>query len=396
VSLLDSFHRRRSDRHALRLDAAEVDALVDAWDRAAQGVGFVRTVSTVTGPTVIVPRIAHIVLGPPAVLTVRLEPGQTVADLRALSRRLAPHLAARVLRVEALGVGDYARVTLLAADPLADVLHLGSRWPADDRVWLARDEDGTDITADPVDLPHMIAQGQTRSGKSAWCYALLAQLAAMPDVTVAGVDASGLLLRPFAGSHHAAAQVCGLAELPRVETVLAELVAEMDRRIAAIAPGWDRVITHLGEPLVVVVLEEWPGVLRALDASAEAKIGKRVRGLVARLLAESPKAGMRVVMVAQRAEATLIGGAERAQLAARLSFRSDSPDSVKLLHPHAAADLAEHHADAADGVALLTMPGRPLSRVRAPWIGGYGEYAAAVVAACGPVAVAGRHGSTAA
>jgi hypothetical protein len=42
---------------------------------------------------------------------------------------------------------------------------------------------------------------------------------------------------------------------------------------------------------VIVVLEEWPAVLRTLDADADVKTrGKRVRALVGRLLAESDKA----------------------------------------------------------------------------------------------------------
>jgi hypothetical protein len=128
--------------------------------------------------------------------------------------------------------------------------------------------------------------------------------------------------------------------------------------------------------LTFVVLEEWPAVLRTLDADPNDKTrGKRVRALVGRLLAESHKAGFRVLMIAQRAEASIVGGAERDQCDGRLTFRVGSNESVKLLHPDALADLVTGHETAPDGVALLTWPGVPgLVRARAPWIGGYEQY----------------------
>ncbi|MCX6463785.1 MAG: FtsK/SpoIIIE domain-containing protein [Pseudonocardiales bacterium] len=374
MTLLDTLRGRhaRDARRAHRLDEAEVDALVAGWERAVLGAGFVRTVATVTGPTVIAPRIVHVVLGPPAVLTVRLEPGQTVPDLRALSRRLAPHLGAYGLRVDPIGHGDHARVTLLVADPLAAVVPL-SPGPG---VLLGRGEDGACLRVEPADLPHLIAQGATRSGKTRWLYGLLGQVAHRADVEVAGIDPSGLTLRPFTGTRHGARQVCGLADLHRVETVLADLVAAMDARLAAMPVHLDVVPLDAATPLLLVVLEEYPGLLRALDA-ADTKAGKRVRGLVARLLAEGHKAGVRVVLVAQRAEATIVGGAERAQCEGRLSFRTDTVESLRLLHPDA-DDLAAEHAAAPPGVALVSWPGRPLARLRAPHVPSYAEYAAAV------------------
>lgn len=376
MTLLDTLRRRdagrRADRRAEHLDAAQVDALALAWERAVLGAGFVRTVQTVTGPTVIPPRLTHVVLGPPAVLTVALEPGQTVPDLRALARRLAPHLGARMLRVDPLGVGDHARLTLLATDPLATPLPL-TPGPG---VLLGRVEDGTTLRVEPAELPHVIAQGATRSGKTRWLYGVLAQLAARPDVEVAGVDPSGLTLRPFIGTRHAGRQVCGLGDLHRVEAVLTDLVTEMDRRLSAMPAHLDVLPLGPTAPLLAVVLEEYPGLLRALD-TADLKQGKRVRALVARLLAESHKVGLRVLIVAQRAEANIVGAAERAQCEGRLSFRTDTAEALRLLHPDA-DDLAADHATAPPGVALVSWPARGTLRLRAPHLASYAEYSAAI------------------
>lgn len=361
------FRRRSAD---LIADEHEVDTIHTAWVRACEGAGFVRTVDTVSGPTVIPPRLVHIVLGPPTVLTIELQPGQVIADLRALSSRLAPHLGAVALRIEPAG-HVHARVTLLPSDPLADTYALDDRTTGP--VVLGADEDGHLVEVDePNRLTHMVVAGSTGSGKSGWLYAFLPQVCRRPDIRVAGVDASGLLFRPLPADEW---RVSGLADPFAVEKAVTSLVVEMNRRITEEIPAdQDTVTTSRGLPLVLVVFEEWPGTLRALDV-ADSKVAKRVRLGVARLLAESRKAGMRVVLVAQRAEAAIIGAAERSQCPTRLTFGASSVEDIRLLHPECPLDAAESHVSGPAGVALLSMPGKPLRRVRGPWNGnGYGEY----------------------
>ena len=346
-----------------RADAEEVQRLTHAWDRACQGAGLVREVSTVTGPTVLVPEITFVHLGPPDRLTVRLQPGMVPADVQAVASRLAPHMGAYRLRVEPRGIGQWVIVTLLYSDPLAET----QPFPlvSGDTVLLGTDESGQEVTQTPTDLGHIAVQGATGSGKSAFLYALLSQLSQRPEVEITGVDPSGILLRPFSGA------MLGLGDPGAVADYLARLVAGMDKRIAAIPRDQD--CLPESEGLRFLVFEEYPGLLRYLDA-ADTKIGKRVRGYVARLLAEGRKAGIRVVLVAQRAEASVIGSTERGQTSTRITFRVDNHDAVKLLHPDADQDTAAAHASALPGIALLSSPGRPLTRIRAPWIGGYGEY----------------------
>lgn len=363
----------RTARALLRsADERQVEHLTDSWRAAAEGAGLVRRVDTVSGPTIIAPRVEYVILGPPTSLRVRLEPGQTAADVRAAMPRLAPVLGVPLLRVEPIGVGREVWVTLLDRDPLDEPLGM---IPGADLL-LGRMESGSLLRAEPADLGHLAVQGQTGSGKSTWLYGFLGQLAPRPDVLVAGIDPSGLTLRPFTGTRHADRQALGLADLDRIEAVAAALVDDMDARLAAMPLDVDTLPLGPGTPLVVVVLEEWPATLRALDA-ADTKRGKRVRALVARLLAESRKVGYRVVLAAQRAEASILGAAERAQCSVRLSFRSDNRQAVELLHPDVDPALADEHTRAVPGVALLSVPGWPVRRLRAPHVT-YREYAAAV------------------
>lgn len=371
--------RRSAQRLLDEHDQRAASALVDAWTAAVEGADLVRKVDTVSGTTVIPPRVLSVEFGPPVRLLVRLEPGQTSDDVRILAPRLAPHLGVPLLRVEPVGVGRDILVTLLDRDPLDDPLPL----VPGPGVLLGRTETGGLLRADPAELPHAVVQGVTRSGKSVWTYGLLAQLAPRPDVLITGSDPTGLLWRPFAGSRHAPRQASGLAALAAHEKILAAVVDDMDARIRDL-PG-DRDTTEISAdvPLILVVLEEYPGLLRVLDAAAtrDDKPGVRVRALVSRLLAEGAKAGIRVLILAQRAEASVIGAFERAMCSLRVSFRVDNRASVELLHPGTDPATADAHTTALPGIALLSRPGAPITRIRGPYLGGYAAYAAAVAGA---------------
>ena len=355
--------------------AEEVERLTSAWERACLGAGLIRRIETVSGPTLIPPRVTFVNLGPPDRLTVRLEPGMVADDLRSLAPRLAPHLGAYGLRIEPRGRGEWCIVTLLYEDPLDGVLSL-PEGPLSGPVLIGTDEQGQDVTADPADLGHIAVQGATGSGKSAFLYSLLSQLADRDGITVTGVDPSGILLRPFTEGPRSG-PLLGLSDPEIIADYTHRLVEDMDQRVRRIPR--DRDSLPESEGLRFLVFEEFPGLLRYLDA-ADNKIGKRVRAYVARLLAEGRKAGIRVILVAQRAEASVIGSTERGQCSTRVSFRVDNIDAVRLLHPDADPDTAAAHASAVPGVALVSSPGRPLTRVRAPWVGGYGEYVRRVAA----------------
>jgi S-DNA-T family DNA segregation ATPase FtsK/SpoIIIE len=367
---------RRRER---QLDEAEVDRLVWAWRLACIGAGIHTVVQTASGPTESVPRIVDIVLGPPLRFVVQLLPGQLAADLRAVGHRVAGHLGARVVQVQALGL-QHVSVQLLDRDPLDGVLSLDLTGAPGD-VLIGVGEDGLEIGQDWTRAAHTVVQGVTRSGKSVWTYGLLAQLARRPDVVIAGLDPTGLLWRPFAGSRHADWQRSGLVDLAAHEDLLARLVADMDARIADLPEDRDTIEISVEQPLRLVVLEEYAGELRAIDAVDKDR-GKRVRALISRLLAEGAKVGIRVLLLVQRAEAAVIGAFERAMCSTRISFRVDNRASVELLHPGTPGDLADAHTTAVAGVALLSTPGAELRRFRAPLIGEYRDYVIAIRTAC--------------
>lgn len=380
---------RRAARAAARDDWAFASELSSSWRWVAEGTALARTVPCVAGGVVTsVPRVVGVEMGPPVRLTVCLLPGQLPADVADVADRLAEGLSVAVVRVEPSRYHGHVVVTLLPVDPLGDRSARAQgrvRFPT----LLGRDEGGRPVLLDWGTASHMIVQGATRSGKSTGLYGVLAQLAHVPHVEVTGCDPTGLLLAPWAklvadrpqaffsdqGKRDARSKLEQASIPPSMGTrkpaahvaVLEALTGEMDTRISGIRDGRDTVDLGPGCPLIVAVLEEYPGLLRVLDG-ADRKLGQLARAAVARLLSEGAKAGLRVVLVAQRAEANVIGGFERGQASHRISFRVDGPETVKMLHPDVSPEVVAGHSTAPAGVALLTAPGRPLTRLRAPYV----------------------------
>lgn len=370
-------------RHTRRVDEQLAGELADQWRQVAEGAGIGRSGASDAGiPFTAVPRVEHVDLGAPdAALTVRLMPGQLVTDISRVSRRLAAGMGYPAVRVVGMSNGR-VRIVLLSSDPLAAIVGaVPAAESALSPLVVGVGEDGRPVTLELGPAAHMVVQGTTGSGKSVGLYSLLGQVVRAPDVRVTGVDPTGLLLGPWAGRRvlpigNIPGPVCGTADPGRYVLVLDQLVREMDRRIANLPAGADQVELGPDCPVLLVVLEEHPATLRILDGH-DPKLGKLYRALVGRLLAEGRKAGVRVVLVTQRADAAIVGAYERGQASHRISFRVDSLDAVRMLHPDGTADVVAEHATAPAGVALLTAPGVPLTRLRAPWVT-YAAYCAAV------------------
>lgn len=245
---------------------------------------------------------------------------------------------------------------------------------------IGRDELGDALGHAFADAAHVALQGQNGAGKSQFAYGLLAQLAGADDVRIAGSDITGLLLgRPWEGTVHRRWQATGTADLEEHATLLERLVGVMDDRLAALPDRTDKLAPTPERPLFLVVVEEFPGLLRAAagllkPGRGERSVLDRIKAANLRLLSEGRKVAFRVVTLAQRAEAEAMGGGyARDQYALRLSFRVPG-DSLEMLHGAAVRDLAQQHATAPPGVAVLSVPGRELVRVRVPYLGDYAEY----------------------
>jgi S-DNA-T family DNA segregation ATPase FtsK/SpoIIIE len=313
-------------------------------------------------------------------LLVELRPGQSVADLEDNGEALAVAVGAWRLRcIPYGGLPPIVEVRLIGEDPLRATVPFLPLAPPD-HVVLGVDERGQTVSTSVDDLTHLMVAGPTRGGKSGFGYSLVAQLTAASNVSLAGLDPTGLLLE-LLGEHPWRA--CGTGDDAPARYLLAVegVVQEMDRRIAALRamrPRTDKLMRSAEFPTVVFFVEEAAAVAK-LCGHTTSKPSRVHQGL-SRILAEGAKVNLFVATLVQRAEATVIGSFERDQALTRLTFRTHDAATVKMLHPDVPDDVLAAHGAALPGVFLLTAPGMGLARCRAPWVGGessngYGEYA---------------------
>ena len=375
--------KRRQHRTEL-IEYAEY--LAATFSDACAGAGLVQNSSSAAGmPVAVTPRVTHVELDDPVWFTVRLCDGMIAADLEKHAPRLAECLGVARIAIQPRRQG-WVRVTVNPADPLGtDVARPEPLSTVHEPLLFGQLESGEQLRRSLLASTHIAVQGTNGSGKSVFCYNLLGQLSEAPDVHVVGSDPSGLLLQPWAtagtGWH-----ALGTRSLEMHAVVLERLVSEMDDRVANLPPGVDKVEVDGEIPLKVCVLEEFPGLLRAaqrhddqLSSKDRAKrLLPRIQGAYARLLSEGRKAGIRLLIIAQRADADILGGYERGQVRLRFSFSVDTPDAVKMLHPASAAEMAEAHMVAEPGIALVTAPGVQIDRMRAPDNYPFADYCAQV------------------
>lgn len=302
-----------------------------------------------------------------ASLTVRLLEGQTWQTLGDKSPELAAAAQVPLVRVTE-GEPGHALVRLVVTDVLASPragrpLSVGASVGP---LVIGRDEFSEDLSIDLTDPWHVAVQGMTRSGKSVAVYGLLGGLARRSGVEVGGVDPTGLLLGPVRSSGRTPASrvATGTADLDGCAEVIEEYVAEMDRRIASeLLPSGRDALREFDAslPLLVVVLEEYPGTLEAIDTADKAlkpadRIGPRFRAAVSRLIAEGAKAGVRVVLLAQRMDASIIGGFARSNFGLRISLRVDA-QGFAMLHD-SAGGRALDPSRFKPGYAVVSEPAR--------------------------------------
>lgn len=238
--------------------------------------------------------------------------------------------------------------------------------PSEAKVLLGRTESGNNLVIDFAAAWHTAIQGQTRSGKSVLSYVALSQLAAMPHVVLAGCDPTGILLNPWKHAPHPEWRALGAADMAEHKNVLNRLIAEMDRRIGLLLESnRDKLEDFTPEmPLIVCVLEEFPGIMgaaRGADAASGAKAADRIEPAISvavgRLVREAAKVGIRVILLAQRMSSQAVDTDSRSQFGCRISMRLDNADAVKMLHDSVEPDLLAQFSKFPPGVGLYELPG---------------------------------------
>ena len=114
---LRSLSDRASRRERERADAELISEVRWMWRSACAGTPLAPMVYTPSGPSRAVPLIDHIDLGPPITLTVRVRPGQTIADFIAAAPSIAPSMGMAELRVS-LFIQQWVHIVLVPPSPV--------------------------------------------------------------------------------------------------------------------------------------------------------------------------------------------------------------------------------------------------------------------------------------
>jgi hypothetical protein len=107
---------RVSRRERERADAETIAEVKWMWRSACAGTPLAPMVYTPSGPSRAVPLIDHVDLGPPITLTVKVRPGQTIADFLAAAPSIAPSMGMAELRVSPF-VQQWVHVVLIPRSP---------------------------------------------------------------------------------------------------------------------------------------------------------------------------------------------------------------------------------------------------------------------------------------
>lgn len=253
-----------------------------------------------------------------------------VSKILALTNDLALALAAAPIRIEAPVPG---RGIVGIEVPNATKAVVGLRAVLDSpefkkskgrlRYALGQDVSGQAVVADLAAMPHLLLAGATGSGKSVCLNAIIASLlffCSPAELQMILVDPKRVELTKYNGIPHLVAPV--VVDIEKVIVALRWVTREMDRRYQALAQlGARDIITYNKKakskgidilPYIVVVIDELADLMMAAPDDVERTI--------CRLAQMARATGIHLVIATQRPSVDVVTGLIKANFPARISF----------------------------------------------------------------------------
>jgi len=227
---------------------------------------------------------------------------------------------------------------------------------------LGKDISGHAMVADLAKMPHMLVAGTTGSGKSVGINAMILSLLfkAKPDeVRLILIDPKMLEMAMYEDIPHLLTPV--VTDMKQASNALQWAVKEMDRRYKLMSKfgvrnlaGFNKKImeaqeagTHLFNPFSLTPedpepLHKAPTIVIVIDELADLMmvVGKKLEDLIARIAQKARAAGIHLVLATQRPSVDVITGLIKANVPTRLSFQVSSRiDSRTILDQQGAESL---------------------------------------------------------
>jgi S-DNA-T family DNA segregation ATPase FtsK/SpoIIIE len=251
---------------------------------------------------------------------------------------------------------------------------------------------GNPMIADIARMPHVLVAGTTGSGKSVALNAMILSLlykSTAEQVRLIMIDPKMLELSVYEGIPHLLAPV--VTDMKEAANALRWCVAEMERRYKLMAAlgvrnisGYNKKVREAadkGQPLQDPLfrpalpdvpeetpdLEPFPYIVVVIDEFADLMmiVGKKIEELIARLAQKARAAGIHLIVATQRPSVDVITGLIKANIPARIAFQvSSRVDSRTILDQMGAEQLLGH------GDMLYLPPGSALpERIHGAFVG---------------------------
>jgi S-DNA-T family DNA segregation ATPase FtsK/SpoIIIE len=311
----------------------------------------------------------------------RPAPGVKAAQITALSKDLARALSTISVRVVEVIPGKSV-MGLEIPNEKREIVTLGEiiRSRTYDEVAsplalaLGKDIGGLAVVADLARMPHLLIAGTTGSGKSVAINAMVLSLlykSTAEHVRLIMIDPKMLELSVYEGIPHLLSPV--VTDMKQAANALRWSVAEMERRYQLMAAlgvrniaGYNRRVKDAiaeGRPITDPVLmqraandpsidqsaipnlEPLPYVVVIIDELADLMmlVGKKVEELIARLAQKARASGIHLVLATQRPSVDVITGLIKANIPTRIAFQvSAKVDSRTILDQMGAESLLGH------------------------------------------------------
>ncbi|MBT3067360.1 DNA translocase FtsK [Rhodoferax sp. U11-2br] len=211
---------------------------------------------------------------------------------------------------------------------------------------LGKDIVGNPVLADLAKMPHVLVAGTTGSGKSVGINAMILSLlykAEADDVRLLMIDPKMLEMSVYEGIPHLLCPV--VTDMKQAANGLTWCVAEMERRyklmskmgvrnLAGFNTKWDEAKAR-GEfiynpfsltPEAPEPIERLPHIVVVIDELADLMmvVGKKIEELIARLAQKARAAGIHLILATQRPSVDVITGLIKANIPTRIAFQVSS------------------------------------------------------------------------
>lgn len=273
-----------------------------------------------------------------------------VSKILALSNDLALALAASPIRIEAPVPG---RALVGIEVPNADKSLVGLRGVLESkqfqkirsplRIALGRDVAGEAVVANLAAMPHLLIAGATNSGKSVCLNAVIASLLFQntpEELKLLMVDPKRVELTNYNGIPHLLAPV--VTDVDRVIVALRWLTREMDHRYALFAEKGVRNLAAYHKLSEQAAPEPLPYIVLVIDELADLMLAapEDVERTICRLAQMARATGIHLVIATQRPSVDVVTGLIKANFPARISFAVTSQvDSRVILDTQGAEKL---------------------------------------------------------